>query len=232
MRRYGLIPIRRFARALDGLYGPLVLACALSLAGLPAGADNWGSPQPTTTCSADGRSCAELFPAPWKEDDDQTAWVVVSVRGAERRAPSHKQFALLNPVAPVQLRIANEGRFLVTLDDWGRTGYGERAVVIYDSKGKVVRNLALADFLTASDIEQLPHSVSSIQWRTDSSIDDTTLELVLQIPTCLNRPGDCDRHAELRIDLATGQRAGALEPLLPAAQPPSEPTRATISTEE
>jgi len=69
---------------------------------------------------------------------------------------------LLNPVAPVEFFVANDGR-LITLDNWHNTGYGT-AVAVYTSDGKVTKAYTLADIFTAEEIEGFPHSVSSIHW--------------------------------------------------------------------
>lgn len=69
---------------------------------------------------------------------------------------------LLNPVAPVEFMVANDGR-LVTLDNWHNKGYGT-AVAIYGADGKVVKAYTLADIFSAEEIEAFPHSVSSIHW--------------------------------------------------------------------
>jgi hypothetical protein len=69
---------------------------------------------------------------------------------------------LLNPVAPVEFFVSNDGR-LVTLDNWHNKGYGT-AVAVYAADGTLVKAYKLADIFTAEEIEAFPHSVSSIHW--------------------------------------------------------------------
>ncbi len=138
----------------------------------------------------------------------------------------------MNPFAPVAVLVSDEGDFFVTLDDCCSLGAGGRVVVIYRTDGSLVRQLALADFLTPSDIAQLPRSVSSTHWRKDALIDESARALMVKIPTCPGRSNGCDQQAELRIDLATGQRIGAIENLMPPASPPFEPALVSISVEE
>ena len=62
---------------------------------------------------------------------------------------------------------AGDGR-LVAFDD-GTTG-GEHAIRVYDAQGKLVRELALADFLPADYVRALPRSESGLQWRRDAKL--------------------------------------------------------------
>jgi hypothetical protein len=70
---------------------------------------------------------------------------------------------LLNPVAPVEFFVANNGH-LATLDNWHNVGYG-KVVAIYDAHGKPIRAYELKELFEAKEIERFPHSVSSIHWR-------------------------------------------------------------------
>ena len=54
--------------------------------------------------------------------------------------------------------VSDDGRRVVTFDDWHMTGYGPHAVVIYDGLGRRVRALALQDFLSPGDLDALPRS--------------------------------------------------------------------------
>lgn len=69
---------------------------------------------------------------------------------------------LLNPVAPVEFFVSNDGR-LVTLDNWHNKGYGT-AIAVYAADGKPVKAYTLADIFTAEEIEGFTHSISSIHW--------------------------------------------------------------------
>lgn len=85
---------------------------------------------------------------------------------------------LLNPVAPVRFFVSNDGR-LATIDNWHNAGFG-KVVAIYDARGKPVRSWALADLYTPAEIAKMPHSVSSIHWRTQTAYvreDQRTLYL-------------------------------------------------------
>ncbi len=70
---------------------------------------------------------------------------------------------LLNPVAPVEFFISDDGR-LATIDNWHNLGYGQ-VVAIYDSRGKVVQSYELSDLFQDEEIKNFDRSMSSIQWR-------------------------------------------------------------------
>ena len=71
--------------------------------------------------------------------------------------------SLLNPVAPVEFFVTNNGS-LMTLDNWHNLGYG-KVVAFYTAEGKPVRAYELSDLFTKSEIDGFGRSVSSIQWR-------------------------------------------------------------------
>jgi len=103
---------------------------------------------------------------------------------------------LLNPMAPVEFFVSNDGR-LVTIDNWHNRGYGV-VVAIYDSHGKAVKSYSLSDLFSAAEIEAFSHSVSSIHWH-DGPVyinsDQRTLYMMV-------RPGD-----DLVVGLETGRFA-------------------------
>ena len=55
---------------------------------------------------------------------------------------------LVNKIAPVAAVVSAADGSFVTFDDWGETGYGDNVVVIYSGAGKLVKKLALGDFMT------------------------------------------------------------------------------------
>ncbi len=69
---------------------------------------------------------------------------------------------LLNPVAPVDFFVSNNGD-LVTLDNWHNRGYGE-VLVLYHSDGKLVKAYKLSDLFAKPELDSFPQSVSSILW--------------------------------------------------------------------
>jgi hypothetical protein len=103
---------------------------------------------------------------------------------------------LLNPVAPVEFFVSNDGR-LVTVDNWHNRGHGT-VVAIYAADGPLTKDYALADLFTAEEIEAFPHSVSSIHWHDGPvyiNADQKTLYVMI-------RSGD-----DLVLGLETGRYA-------------------------
>ena len=85
-----------------------------------------------------------------------------------RRAPDRSyqlvaEASLQNPVAPVELLIADSGH-AAALDNWHNVGYG-KVVAIYDPRGKLIRSYELRDLFLPDEIARFPHSASSIHWR-------------------------------------------------------------------
>jgi hypothetical protein len=77
--------------------------------------------------------------------------------------------------------ISDDGKFVVTTDDYGRLGVGENVMVIYDSKGKLIRRYGLSAFLSKAEIEKAPRTVSSIYWAGEHQIDAQEELFLLQV---------------------------------------------------
>lgn len=84
-------------------------------------------------------------------------------RAQDRSYQLVAEASLLNPVAPVEFFVADNGH-LATLDNWHSLGYG-KVVAIYDARGAPIRAYELSELFDAKEIERFPHSVSSIYWR-------------------------------------------------------------------
>ncbi|MFM9888313.1 MAG: hypothetical protein ACKVQT_35250 [Burkholderiales bacterium] len=149
----------------------ILAALAIILATLnSARADDWPAPQVREVFSTSRDHFVRVTPG--------TSWGdTMGFAGAKKGAYATAEFfrrdsegnyrpiartTLLNPVAPVEFFVSNNGR-LVTLDNWHNTGYGT-AVALYAANGTVVKAYTLVDIFTAEEIEAFPHSVSSIHW--------------------------------------------------------------------
>lgn len=147
-----------------------------------ARADSWAMPEVETTLSANGQFRFTVTPAPISNQleyfRDEIA-AEKSGKPAERPAPlglMERRVAkgrwepvwagpLANPIAPVTVLVAGDGRHVVTFDNWGSVGHGAHVIVIYGPEGNLVRSLRLTDLVPQDYIEALPHSVSSLDWR-------------------------------------------------------------------
>lgn len=143
----------------------------LMLVAAPARADSWAGPLTKEIFSASREYFVRVVPGKSLGD---TYGFASQEKGpyarAEfyRRAPDRSyqlvaEESLLNPVAPVEFFVADNGH-LVTLDNWHNVGYG-KVVAIYDARGKPIRAYELRELFDAEEIKRFPHSVSSIHWR-------------------------------------------------------------------
>lgn len=115
-----------------------------------------------------------------------------------------REFKLVNEVAPVTALVSDDGRYLVTFDNWHSLGYGDDAIVIYRADGALIRSLSLEDVLTTNDIEVLPRSASSIHWGGEHYIDEGNQLLVLRIQGCRGFRPCSEKPAEVAVHLANG----------------------------
>lgn len=83
-------------------------------------------------------------------------------RQGDRSYRLAKAVRLLNPVAPAEFLVSDDGR-LVTIDNWHNRGYGS-VIAVYDTQGKVVEAYALVDLFSVAEIEAFTHSRSSRHW--------------------------------------------------------------------
>lgn len=163
-------------------FAALCLAALGLLLGGGARADSWAMPGDETTLSANGQFRFTVTPAQVGSQLDYFRDEMAAEKNdklAERPAPlgllERRTAAggwepvwagpLLNPVAPVEVLVADDGRHIVTFDNWHSVGHGENVIVIYGQGGALVRSLALTDLVSEDYVAALPHSVSSIQWR-------------------------------------------------------------------
>ncbi len=101
---------------------------------------------------------------------------------------------LSNEVSPVQAAVSDTGR-VATFDNWHGVGWGDDVVVLFDTQGRLVRQMGLADFLPRTYLHALPQSVSSILWGGEHAFtaDGQSLQLQVVVPDAdpsRPRPGD------------------------------------------
>lgn len=133
--------------------------CLLVATARPVLADKWMSPERKTVVSQNGTWSALMTPGRYGR---ATAKLEVVHRASANRAGGWAR-APVNTEAPVDLFVSDAGA-VVTLGDWHQEGY-EHSIVIYDSKGNIVIDWRLEDFLTKSELERTSRSVSSRWWR-------------------------------------------------------------------
>jgi hypothetical protein len=100
---------------------------------------------------------------------------------------------------------AADGSF-ATFDDWDQPGYGENAVVLYSGTGDLVKKFALRDFMTAEQIDKLPHTIGSIQWGGYHIIDiETEKTLILRVGTNGGSEADKRAYRDVHIRMSDGR---------------------------
>ena len=145
----------------------VLLACAFAGA---ARADSWRSPTVSEVFSASRDHFVRVIPGNSVGD---TFGFAGAAKGAYASAEYYRRQAdrsyrlmatatLLNPVAPVDFFVSNDGR-LVTVDNWHNRGYGS-VLAVYDAAGKLVKGYQLTDLFARHEIDAYPHSVSSRAW--------------------------------------------------------------------
>jgi hypothetical protein len=124
--------------------------------------------------------------------------------------------SLVNDVAPAGgAKVTNNGKYVVTFDDWSHVGYGPNTVVIYGPEGGLVKRLSLEDFLSEEHIASLLHTTSSIWWCHDHYLSKSEEELILQVPepgTNFEKKRTQIKVWEIRVELATGKILGRKSP--------------------
>ncbi len=83
---------------------------------------------------------------------------------------------LVNRSSPVRVRVANDGKSVVTFDDWFMRG-GRHTMVVYGAMGELIEDFSLED-ISPFPIDQYPQSVSSIYWGTGDYWDNDNLEII------------------------------------------------------
>lgn len=127
-------------------------------------ADSWAPATPTTDYpSADNRFIAHVVPAA----KQRPAQLTVRAAGGDQPLWS---VPLTNAHAPVEARISNDGRCVVTLDNWHGAGYGDDVLAFYTKTGqqkKYSLDALLASAGLKFDKLDFYHTVSSCWWRRD-----------------------------------------------------------------
>ena len=148
----------------------LALAVSIGLIATAARADSWAGPQVREIFSASRDHFVRITPG-----DNLAALVGFggSAKGKNAIAEYYRRHPdrsyrlehtanLLNPVAPVDVFVSNDGR-LVTVDNWHNRGYGD-VLAVYGADGGLVKSYALEDLFPKAEIDAFPHSVSSRHW--------------------------------------------------------------------
>jgi len=128
-----------------------------------AWADLWLAATPRVIASEDADIIVRISPGA----TGRSARAEWFARADERTYRLTASANLLNPMAPVDVFVANDGT-LVAINEWGAVGYGI-VLAFYRNDGSLIRKYALGDLYTTAQIACFRHSASSIAWTGDSS---------------------------------------------------------------
>ena len=113
-----------------------------------------------------------------------------------RRGRTIWRRALVNDTAPAQVFVRDNGRFVVTLDEYEHGGV-RNALVVYGAQGELLRHFLLQDLLRKGDWEHVKVARRDIDWLKDakSGFDDEHDQFVIRLKW----------GREVRVDLKTLQ---------------------------
>lgn len=194
-------------------------------------ADTWLLPKTEKYCSENKKYCLKVEP---KKLESQLSYFQDKVDDKENAGADKNnvenyckgtfllknkkvwKIQLDNDVSPVSALVSNNGDYVITFDNWHGVGYGDNVVTIYSGlTGKLVKKLALSDFLTESDIYNLPASTSSIQWHGIHQVDYEKKQLILKV---VKPSKNNDEYFDVHIDLANGAVLDQVVDRIPSLQ--------------
>lgn len=194
-------------------------------------ADSWRLPETEKYCSENNKYCLKVEP---KKLESQLSYFQDKVdekenAGADKNTKENYckgtfsakgkkvwKIKLDNEVSPVSALVSNNGDYVITFDNWHGVGYGDNVVAIYSGlTGELIKKLGLSDFLTESDIYNLPASTSSINWHGTHQIDYDKKQLVLKV---VKLSKNNDEYFDVYIDLTNGAILNRVIDRLPSLQ--------------
>lgn len=142
---------------------------------VPVRADSWGPPKPVDIFSGNHRYVIHIQPV------RTSHFALVLSKSQQRKIPGHclatlyrldgkKRVrvwsgALVNEVAPLDAIVSDDGRYVVTLDNYAMVGLGSDVVAAYGPNGKPLWKKSLTDLLPEDEIRKIDSGPSGIWWR-------------------------------------------------------------------
>lgn len=142
---------------------------------------------------------------------EKTARAVVQRQSKDRTWTRVWAAPLLNEVSPAAAAVTNDGRYLVTFDNWDWIGDNHNVLVFYGARGRPIRSLTLTDFLPDNYVSALLRSPSSPDWRGHSYFSEDGTKLILEVRIPSGYGGTPD-YVERAFDLATGKALSPSDP--------------------
>ena len=181
----------------------LAVAASLLLSPAWAIADTWPAPEIETIVSSNGKFRVTVEPS-WGDRPSPPIAHLERLQATDQWQTIWRQ-PLVNTTAPVDTLVTDDGKYVVTLDNWGWMGRGDDVVVVYDERGDRLHQFGMDRLLPPLLIRHLPRSVSSLLWRAGQSL--TGPGQILQIEVRAPRPASSrsDMTAAIHLDLASGR---------------------------
>ena len=139
--------------------------CILIFLSANSSADSWEDPEDFSISSRLGNAFVRVEIA--KQNTPSKA-KIFKFDETNDRYNHIKTLSLPNPVRPLEGMITEDAKFLITFDDYFGVGTGENVIVIHNIESGKSKSYSLRDFVTWDDIRNMPSSVSSDYWYTDT----------------------------------------------------------------
>lgn len=205
---------------------PMLAIIAAFAVSTPIRADSWSPPSTQIFVSADQKSRVTITPRDLdssleyfrdkvkdkakpglpKNAQNRQASAVVEVISDAGEWKFGWKVDLINEISPVSAILSDDGRHLVTFDNWHVVGYGPSTIVQYNREEGFIRQFDLGYFLPPYYLEALPTSVSSRSWKHgEGTIEDNILHFDIIVPAKGSRPGKKKPETVgFQIDLNSG----------------------------
>lgn len=137
------------------------------------------------------------------------------------RASKRWERAFVNDIAPCYAFVRDDGRFVVTLDEFRRGG-ARHALVIYGERGELLRHFLLTDLLDAEQWKHVQAERRSVAWLTGAtfSFDNAHEQFVIKFAEGTPLRIDLQRLAVVRADGTAPAPAGVPDDVLALVLPP------------
>ena len=146
-----------------GAICPLLLLATLSA--VQAHADQWALPTAREISSSSGKYVLVVTPhQDWSHKHGHCLGALFRLDGTKRTEIWSRH--LINNVSPVEVFVADSGKFVVTMDEWHEMG--RLPVVIYDFRGGLVCVHTTDTLGLKDDVQHIMMTVSSYWWNRDS----------------------------------------------------------------
>ncbi len=170
-----------------------------------AHADSWMPPKPSVTYESADRDARFIVTTSASPDllfASSGALYVKKSGSGDADWPRIWIKPLQNRLSPVTALVANGGWRVITFDNYYSVGYGDEVIVFYDEKGDLLKKYSLESLLSAAELKQVPHSISSRWWRSKTEIDETLGLLKVEVAL---RHGNAPAKKSISFNLLNGE---------------------------